>query len=210
MCGNRFVRLVTIVAICMVSFFYVGGNQVYADDYGSYLSLQINNPFVYNGIYATSYLLDENDLNVRPIIHNDRTMLPMRAVASLFNFDGPEYFDIDWDQSNKTAFLFRSSYDDAGDYMPIAKFQIDSARAVYYKNGVESEATIPTAPVLINSRTYLPLRAIIDAFAVNSGGDDATTIEWVDSKKGIVILFPWDDRPTSVTFPDGTSAQLAN
>ena len=203
-------KLVSVIVMCLVAVLLLpAGVQGYsADAEGlTYLSLQIDNQKVYNGIYEMVFPLDSEDTSVMPILYNDRTMLPLRAVASVLNFDGPMYYDVEWDADNNSALLYLVDASDEDFYEPIAWFQIDNEEAVFYKNGQAQDVTIPVAPTLINDRTYLPLRAIADALMNNDEGGYVTGIEWVESRQGIVLCL-YDAQPSTVTFPDGTSAEI--
>lgn len=200
----------TAAAVCAAAMllfaavFPAAGVAAYADGFGAYLSLKIGSPNVYNGIYNETYRLDQNDDSVMPILLHDRTMLPMRAFMALLNFDGPDYYDIDWDDDTETAFLFMANDADEDYFEPIAEFQIGNATARYYVGGVFVETEIPVAPELINNRTYLPFRAVIDAITANAaaGGSYYTyTIEWIDAEQGIIIYFG-DEIPTGYKLPE--------
>ena len=204
-------RYISLLVLCFAVTLFLSGIPAFGAasaevETSTYLSLQIDNPNVYNGIYKMAFPLNSEETAVRPILYNERTMLPMRAVVSVLNFDGPMFYDIEWDGDDNTAFLYLLDDSDEDFFQPIALFQIDNTTAVFYKDGVPTDVTIPVAPTLINDRTYLPLRAITDALMINEDGY-VTGIEWVDAKQGIVICL-YDARPSAVTFPDGSSAKL--
>ena len=190
-------RIKSVTAICLAITLLVSWCPfASAENYG-YVSLKIGCTDVYNSIYDETYALDPNDPSIKPVLVDERTMLPMRAVVSLFSFDGPEYLTIEWDATTNSALIFMSAHDDEEYIDPIAFFQIGSTTAAYFKGDTVKYATIPVAPMLINDRAYLPLRAVIDSFAFN--GDGYTSIEWVDEEQGILIYF--GDRPSRFKFP---------
>ena len=137
--------------------------------------------------------LDSDDASVKPFIHEGRAMLPMRAVSRALNYDGPFYCDVDWHDSERKAVLFWRDESDPSFYHTVAEFWVGSTDAVFYDvDGDPKQVKISSAPMIVNNRTYLPLRAIADALEIG--------IEWVPSKQGIVIYF-WE-RPQYVIFPD--------
>jgi hypothetical protein len=196
-----------IISIMMFSFLFSANAypEAHESDSSMYLSLQIGNrDFILN--YAGYYwleTLDESDPSVMPILHEGRTMLPMRAVANIHNFDGPDYWDVKWVASENKAILGMCYYedDDTFNFTPVAEFTINSSKAIFYDDdGNPRQVEIPGAAMLINNRTYLPLRAVSEAMG--------TDIEWVPSKQGIVIIL-FDERPESVRFPDGTTVDIS-
>ena len=99
------------------------------------LILQINNKtMTANGI--------EKEIDSEPIIINNRTLLPIRAVME--EIGGT----VNWDNETQEITL---TYQ--GD---IIRLVIDSTTA--YLN--DTAITIDTAPVIINGRTMLPIRFI--------------------------------------------------
>ena len=204
-------RFISLLVLCLTVSLFLSGVPAFAAttaevESSTYLSLQIDNPNVYNGIYRMAFPLNSEETTIRPILLNERTMLPMRAVVSVLNFDGPMFYDIEWDGEDNTAFLYLLDDSDEDFFQPIALFQIDNETALFYKDGNPVEVAIPVAPTLINDRTYLPLRAITDALMINEDGY-VTGIEWVDATQGIVICL-YGAQPAEVAFPDGSTSKL--
>ena len=197
-----------LLVLCLAISLFMATVPVYASDfdYTTYLTLQIDNPNVHNGIYSMTFPLDYEDESVKPLLYNERTMLPLRAVTSVLNFDGPMFYDIEWNAEENSALIYLVDDSDPDFYQAIAKFYIDNTTAEFFKDGLPYDVSIPVAPTLINNRTYLPLRAIVDALTAIDNGF-VTSIEWVDSRQGIVICL-YGAKPSAVTFPDGTSAKL--
>jgi len=206
--GWRIVNSVKkIMILVLVWGFLLGSNaftvRVYAsNDEMFYRALQIDS--VYHslnlwGNFRDVARLDEMDPSVRPIIHEGRAMLPMRATTGLIGWaDGLLFYDVDWHDGERKAVLSLKHDDDPDFVRPIATFWIGSNTAVYYcDDGNPREVEIPAAPVIIGGRTYLPLRAVFDAV-------DGVEVEWVEAARGIVIYFP-GSRPSNVTFPDGST-----
>ena len=81
-----------------------------------------------------------------PVIIDGRTLVPIRAVIE--NLGG----EVSWDNKTKTAALTYNNDE--------IKLTIDSKTALFNEN----EKTLDTAPVIINSRTMLPLRFVAESF----------------------------------------------
>ena len=189
--------LIAFTLVCCFLF----NTQVFAEyTFEYYVALQIDN---INYIYKYGenppdiMRIDKDDSSIKPIIHQGRTMVPMRAIISIIPIDGPPEYYIEWNGSERKAVLY------AKDYLvtrPVAEFQIGSTTALFYnaEGNNPRKVTIPAAPMIINDRTYLPLRAVADALEIY--------IEWVPSKQGIVIYF-WE-RPQYVIFPDRTIYEM--
>ena len=181
----------------------IEASEVDDDSSAIYLALQINNPNYTLYFWGQKNIqpLTGNDSSVKPVIVEERTMLPMRAVSRILNFDGPVFYDVEWHDNEKKASIFMKSDADPAYYEPVADFWIGRTTAVFYDGGgAPKQVMIPSAPVIINNRTYLPLRAIADALS-------ETDIEWIPSKQGILIYF-YGGRPSSVTFPDRSVHKL--
>ena len=92
---------------------------------------------------------------------NNRTMLPMRA---LFEYLGAE---VSWDNDTRTAIGKLDSN--------IVEFTID--KNTYMKNGKEYTLDVPAK--LIDSHTYLPIRAAAEALGYNVEWDIETKTVYV-------------------------------
>ena len=99
----------------------------------------------------------EIEFDVSPIIVNQRTMVPMRAI---FEFLGA---DVEWipeenavRATNKTLELY---------------LQIGNMEMIV--NGQSS--TLDVAPFVMNDRTLVPLRAVSEAFSAIVGWEDSTS-----------------------------------
>ena len=97
-----------------------------------------------------------------PVIKNGRTLVPLRAIFEKLGAD------VNWDENTKTITASRSGVN--------VKLQIDSNVMDvngYLKKELEVSATI------INSRTFVPVRAISEAFSCN--------VEWDDGTRTVII-----------------------
>jgi len=101
------------------------------------------------------------EFDVAPTIINDRTMVPLRAIFEALGAD------VDWDDATKTITAVK---DDT-----TIKMQIGNDKMT--KNGTES--TLDSAPVIIDSRTLVPVRAIAESF-----GSD---VSWEAETKTVIV-----------------------
>jgi len=192
---NLKTTILLLLIFCILFNSYAFAETLEGDyDEPTHIALQIDNTdyMIFHG-QPMIRPLDSSDSSVKPFIHEGRTMLPMRAISEILNFDGPFYYGVEWFGSEEKAILYLRDASDPSYYEPIADFWIGSTTATFYDfDGNPSSVEIPGAPMIVNSRTYLPLRAVSEAIGIN--------IEWVPSKQGVVLYF-WD-RPQNVFFPD--------
>ena len=99
--------------------------------------------------------------DVDPTIINDRTMVPLRAIFEALGAD------VDWDDATKTITAVKDG--------TTIKMQIGNDKMT--KDGVES--TLDSAPVIIDSRTLVPVRAIAESF-----GSD---VSWEAETKTVIV-----------------------
>lgn len=111
-----------------------------------------------------------------PVIVNDRTLLPVRAVVEQMGGT------VDWNGDTKEVTL---SYGDDE-----IKLTIDSADA--YLNG--EKQTLDAAPTVINDRTMLPIRFIAESFKFN--------VEWNASEQTITITKTKTTEEATVKQPE--------
>ncbi|MDO5398164.1 MAG: copper amine oxidase N-terminal domain-containing protein [bacterium] len=119
--------------------------------------LQIGNPNM--TVNGTEKLIDENGTS--PVIVNDRTLLPIRAVIE--EMGGA----VEWDGETQTVLL---AY--GGDIITLA---IDNS--VAFLN--DTAQTLDTAPTIINDRTMLPIRFIAENFHFN--------VDWLQDEQKVII-----------------------
>lgn len=114
--------------------------------------LQIGNPMM--TVNGAKKAIDED--GTAPVIVNERTLLPVRAVVE--SMDG----DVEWNSETQEVTLKYGNDE--------VKLVIDSLTAKL--NG--EEQTLDTAPTIINDRTMLPIRFIAESFKFNVGWDEST------------------------------------
>ena len=120
------------------------------------------------------------DFDVNPIMENDRTLVPMRAI---FEALGAQ---VSWDGDTKTASAVKG-----GDTVKII---VDSN--TLYKNGTAVELGVPAR--MVNDRTLVPVRAISESFEAN--------VEWNGETKSVIITNP---APTAIPTAAPTAAPTA-
>ena len=96
------------------------------------------------------------EFDVAPIIENDRTLVPLRAI---FEALGAE---VEWDGATQTVISAK------GDDTCI--FQIGNDKM--FVNG--EAKTLDVAAKIIDNRTLIPLRAVSEAYSCNVEWDGAT------------------------------------
>ena len=104
---------------------------------------------------------EEQTIDTAPVIIDSRTFVPVRAVVEALGGT------VDWKAETKTAIL-----DNSEDHIELT---IDSKTAVL--NG--EKKTLDTAPVIIDSRTMLPLRFIAEGFGYKTDWDAETKTIYV-------------------------------
>lgn len=91
------------------------------------------------------------------IDENSRTMVPLRAVAEALGLV------VEWDGNNRIALFSKGS--------KIIYFPIDSMVAYTIEGGT---VTMDTAAVIVNDRTFAPIRYLAEYFGYTVGWDGAT------------------------------------
>lgn len=112
--------------------------------------------------------------NVMPFIENDRTLIPIRAIAENMSFT------VDWDGAERLVTVKNDSTD--------IVFVIDGAAATV--NGEEISLDAPAR--IVDDRTFVPLRFVSE----NMGA----TVEWEEESRMITIT---TEQKREGTKPDG-------
>jgi len=107
------------------------------------LVLKINSPIALKGTKKT--LVDENDTAVVPTIIDSRTLMPVRFISENFNAD------VAWDNDTRTVTVVSGN--------KTITMKIDEN--IINVNGEDKEMDVPAQ--IINSRTFIPLRALAEA-----------------------------------------------
>jgi pimeloyl-ACP methyl ester carboxylesterase len=119
---------------------------------GTAISLRIGEPTI--TVNGREEPIDEN--GTVPLIQNGRTLLPVRAVVEAMGGV------VEWDSATQTVTLTHGGN----------AIRMVIGSATLYLN--EAPQTMDVAPVIINSRTMLPIRFIAEGFGYEVGWDGAT------------------------------------
>lgn len=98
-----------------------------------------------------------------PVIINDRTMVPLRAIAESLGCD------VIWNEADKAIMVHRNSH--------LYTFWIGYDTAFdYYNNSINIDNTcfLDSPPVIINDRTMIPIRAVSEMMGASVSWDDLT------------------------------------
>lgn len=115
----------------------------------------------------------EKSMDVKPIIENNRTMLPLRALAEIIGAK------VIWNDATRTASFTRDGL--------TALIQIDGNKIVL-SNGKTID--LEAKPLNVNGRIYLPLVYVGQVFGLTSGNaydDKENDIEWKEESKTVTI-----------------------
>ena len=135
------------------------------------LTMQIGNPVM--TVNGTEKPIDES--GSAPVIVNDRTLLPIRAVVE--EMGGT----VAWDGNTQTVTLHYNSDE--------IKLVIGNLTAVL--NGAAQ--ALDTAPTIINDRTMLPIRFIAESFKFN--------VDWTQETQTVTITKSAASTTTPITEP---------
>ncbi len=151
------------------------GNETKVETAGKTLVLTIGSPtMTVDGIEKEI----DPGRGTTPVIVNDRTLLPVRAIVEEIGGS------VDWDGETQSVFL---KYGDT-----LITLAIDSVKAFVGKE----EQTLDTAPTIINERTMLPIRFIMEAFGYK--------VDW-NGDKQTVTIYKGETVPTNT---DGAGKTL--
>lgn len=154
-------KLLSILLVfCMITVFATGCSAAQQTEDKSediVITLQIGNSMMTVG--DTQQEIDPGRGTV-PVIQNDRTLLPVRAVVEAMGGT------VLWDKETQTAVLAKGE--------TIILLKIGSGIA--FLN--ETSYTLDSVPVIVNDRTLLPIRFVAEGFGYNVewNGDTQTVI----------------------------------
>ena len=113
---------------------------------------------------------DSNGATVNPGIINSRMMVPMRKI---FEVLGAE---VNWNGETRTVTGTKGNIE--------IKLQIDNKIATKTINGITEEIVLDTPPMLMNSRTMVPLRFVAESLDKQVGWD-------ADNRTAIIIDYDY-------------------
>ncbi len=102
-------------------------------------------------------------LDVPPVIINERTMVPARAVFEEFGAE------VAWNEATKEVYMTKGT--------DLVVLKIDSQ--IGHTNGVEF--TMDTPAKIVNDRTMIPVRAASEALGASVGWDNSTRLVTINS-----------------------------
>lgn len=127
----------------------------------NYICLMFNNPLLNVG--GNIYPMEENNYYMKPLIENDRTLVPLRALSEAMGAS------TQWEEENQLITIENSG--------TIITLQID--RNEMYINGTLIWLDVPAR--LSGDRTFVPLRAISEGFGA--------AVDWFEPLKTITISY---------------------
>lgn len=142
--------------------------------------LELNNNKAYNYLCGTE-VIDENS-EITPIEQDGRTLVPLRFISETFGFE------VVWFETEQKVKLKK---DQGVNYV---EFFIGSDKMT--KNGIESQLDVPA--MLLYDRTYIPLRAAVEAIS--------KTVHWDD--RGYILITANEKLQVDKAYFDKTIALL--
>jgi hypothetical protein len=118
-------------------------------------------PDNYVNVKVYDQYIDFSSINQWPIIENDRTMVPLRAVFEVLNCN------VKWEESSKSAVVEHGS----------TKIIIPANSTTAYINGKANSLDVPAK--IVNDRIMIPLRFVSEAIE--------KTVIWDDPNKTVLI-----------------------
>ena len=118
-------------------------------------------PDNYVNVKVYDQYIDFSSINQWPIIENDRTMVPLRAVFEVLNCN------VKWEESSKSAVVEYGS----------TKIIIPANSTTAYINGKSNSLDVPAK--IVNDRIMIPLRFVSEAIE--------KTVIWDDADKTVLI-----------------------
>ena len=126
------------------------------------------------------------DFDQPPIIYNDRTLVPLRAIFEALDAA------VAWDDNTRTVTAVRDGV--------AVKFTIDAYQ--FYKNGEAIDLDVPS--MIVNDRTLVPVRAISEAFGC--------IVDWDGDTKQVIIRsnndYEHNDSDFAEVLAEGTYLEL--
>lgn len=116
------------------------------------------------------YVQFNDELGYPFIDENSRTQVPFRATMEFFGAT------VGWNSDTHTAIAEKDGI----------KIEVPIGQKYIFKNGAKIEND--TAALIKEGRTYLPIRAVLEAFGANVGWDGENRCVLVDTNKDKVIV----------------------
>jgi exopolysaccharide biosynthesis protein len=132
------------------------------DKFKNTVVLFLNSPYAY---YKDSVLKIDNNNSVKPIIKNNRTLVPIRFISEAFGAQ------VDWNQASKTA------------YITLAGERIALTLGISFMTVSREIVPMEISPASIGGRTFVPLRDLATALGKKVFWDE----------KGLIVISDRDD-----------------
>lgn len=113
------------------------------------------------------------ETDVAPIIEKDRTLIPYRALLEAMGAD------VSWDDKERMATAVLGSQ----------KVQVTIDSTVGFVNGIKKSMDVP--PRIINSRTMIPVRFVMENLKCN--------VDWDSTTRTVLIKSPQEVKLTEIT-----------
>ena len=117
-----------------------------------------------NGQQAIRIVLDGEELSLdqSPVIQNDRTLVPFRAVLEALGAN------VEWDAENQQVTAEKDGI----------QIQLTIGSTSAFVNGISHELDAPA--VILNDRTLIPVRFVAEQLGL--------TVEWQESERVVTII----------------------
>ena len=112
---------------------------------------------VINGEYIT--------LDSDPVIVNDRTLVPIRAIAEKLEYN------VEWKAEERAVLINNDEV--------LLLFEIDSPYMLEIHFDKQESKELDVAPQILNDRTYMPLRAVGEALGCD--------VDWDEENRTVII-----------------------
>jgi len=130
----------------------IGTARTTAQTLGDVVALMVDNPNAY-AKGAKTYV-DTNNLEIKPLVQNGRTLVPVRFIAEKFGAN------VGWDDATQTVIVQSKS--------KVIKLQIGSDQMLVGDTAVTLDVPAQT----VGGRTLIPLRALVEALGKQVFWDD--------------------------------------
>jgi len=131
-----------------------------SDTAGNFICLALDNPLI--NINGEIRLLEERNYFFIPLLENDRTLIPLRVIFEALGAD------VLWDEETQTV---TATKDGTIVTLSIGKYEMTVNENI-------NRMDVPAR--LCDDRTFMPLRAVSEAFGANVNFDEETKLITID------------------------------
>lgn len=104
----------------------------------------------------------------QPIVVNDRTLLPIRAIAEYYGWD------VTWNEEQKKVLIENDT--------KLLQFYINVGGSEQSKTSISptwNKISMDVPPMIFNGRTLLPIRAVAEALGLQ--------VEWLPTENAVLL-----------------------